>query len=426
MWNALLKGEIVFAEDLNEDERRSDNFKCLGCGKKVIYVHGSDRASHFRHFPGEGFGCPLVELKEDHVSVKEAQNFRMLRDIIASHIFGQVTQVYPKSELKYGKIRVSIATTPSEEEILDLRVLAGYASEVAIRKITERVAAVPFHHLVWIIAIPWSLKDIISFNFGRTKIMPQTNRSVFEYVRGVQPLLISPNGEKFFIYHKHWQKIYLDEILSKKKPNLFRGRKLNLLTLKDLTYSLKKEPPLRKWLPKNKVIWLKREKTGWFTRQDMPIPLQLLAMKPAANLPEILHSNLRKDKQGRFWLLPPFSDNQYQVLREIPAFHKVCVYEKEGQYAFFATSSFETKTKPVILKKETDQEWKTKNQAVDLLEKLGWLETEDFQVIAPCLEKKEGKWYLQHILMTTDVQRLMKVFSSLKIRDDLLLFPSEN
>ncbi|MFX1255271.1 MAG: hypothetical protein ACFFCZ_26960, partial [Promethearchaeota archaeon] len=84
MWNALLKGEIVFAEDLNEDERRSGNFKCLGCGKKAIYVHGSDRASHFRHFPGEGLSCPLVEIKEDHISVREAQDFRTLRDIIAS------------------------------------------------------------------------------------------------------------------------------------------------------------------------------------------------------------------------------------------------------------------------------------------------------------------------------------------------------
>ena len=257
-------------------------------------------------------------------------------------------------------------------------------------------------------------------------MMPQTNRSVFEYVRGVQPLLISPNGEKFFVYHKHWQKIDLNEILSKKKPKLFRGRKVNLLTLKDLTYPLKKEPPLKKWLPKNKITWLKREKTGWFTRQGMSIPLQLLAMKPASNLPEILHSNLKKDEKGGFWLLPPFNDSQYQALREITAFHKVCVHEKEGQYAFFAISSFETNTTPVILKKDTDQEWKTKNQAVNLLEKLGWLETEDFQIIAPCLEKKEEKWYLQHNLMETDVQRLMKVFSSLKIRDDLFLFPSEN
>ncbi|MFX1256070.1 MAG: hypothetical protein ACFFCZ_30965, partial [Promethearchaeota archaeon] len=367
----------------------------------------------------------LVEIKEDHISVREAQDFRTLRDIIASHIFGQITQIYPNSELKYGKIRVRITTPSSDEEILDLRVIAGYASEVAIRKITERVATVPFHHLVWIIAVSWSLKDIVPFNFGRTKVIPQTSRSVFEYVRGVQPLLITPNGEKFFIKHKYWQKIDLNEILSKKRPILFRGNKLNLLTLKDLTYPLKKEPPLKKWLPKNKVTWLKRELTGWFTRQGISIPLRLLAMKPASNLPEILHSNLRKDEQGGWWLSSPLNNSQYQALREMPAFHKACVYEKEGKYAFFALASLEARTAPVILVKETSQGWKTSNQAVDLLEKLGWLESEDFQSIASCLEKKEEKWYLQHNLTTRNVQRLTRVFPSLKMGNKLLLFPSE-
>ncbi|MFX0092547.1 MAG: hypothetical protein ACFFBD_12355, partial [Candidatus Hodarchaeota archaeon] len=130
---------------------------------------------------------------------------------------------------------------------------------------------------------------------------------------------------------------------------------------------------------------------------------------------------LKRDRHGEYWLVSPFTESQFQALRQFQAFQEP-IYEKED-YLFFAP--FRENQLPVVLFQKSDQEWTTKDYSVDLVEKLGWLKPEDFQIITPCLEKKGEKWHLKKYLKKEDLQKLIKVFHSLKLQDNkLFLFPA--